>query len=105
MNHNMADDAMSAESAAALQARLPSDMGVSAQNPNSEENMSTDGDQDGLDMQDGHDEATLNDGFSPRRGHTHKRPEDPPKNDLGKMICRFQATCAGLTFDRKCEWR
>jgi hypothetical protein len=105
MNHNMADDALSAEAAEALQARLPSDMDVSAQNPNSEENMSTDGDQDGLEMQEGHEETTLNDGFSPRRGHTHKRPEEPPKNDVGKMICRFQGTCAGLIFDRKCEWR
>ncbi|KAF2665194.1 hypothetical protein BT63DRAFT_443459 [Microthyrium microscopicum] len=44
------------------------------------------------------------DPFTPRRGHTHKRPEEPPRNDLGKITCRFQNTCAGLTFDRKCEW-
>ena len=43
--------------------------------------------------------------FSPRRGFTHKRNEDPPRNDGGKMICRFQTTCAGITFDRRCEWR
>jgi hypothetical protein len=43
--------------------------------------------------------------FSPRRGFTHKRNEEPPRNEGGKMICRFQATCAGLTFDRRCEWR
>jgi len=44
------------------------------------------------------------DGFTPRRGHTLKRAEEPPKNDEGKMTCRFQSTCAGLTFDRRCEW-
>jgi hypothetical protein len=43
--------------------------------------------------------------FSPRRGYTHKRNEDPPRNALGKMICKFQATCSNLTFDRRCEWR
>jgi hypothetical protein len=47
----------------------------------------------------------MHEGFSPRRGHTHKRPEEPPKNEQGKMICKFQGTCTGLTFDRKCEWR
>jgi len=48
---------------------------------------------------DGHEE------FSPRRGFTHKRNEDPPRNDAGKMICRFQNTCGGLIFERRCEWR
>jgi hypothetical protein len=43
--------------------------------------------------------------FSLRRGHTHKRAEDPPKNEQGKMMCKFQTTCSGVTFDRKCEWR
>jgi hypothetical protein len=43
--------------------------------------------------------------FSPRRGFTHKRSEDPPKNEAGKMICRFQNTCGGLIFERRCEWR
>jgi hypothetical protein len=43
--------------------------------------------------------------FSPRRGFTHKRSEDPPRNDAGKMICRFQNTCGGLIFERRCEWR
>jgi hypothetical protein len=45
------------------------------------------------------------DGFSSRRGHTHKRNEEPPRDDQGKMICRFQNSCQGLSFDRKCEWR
>jgi hypothetical protein len=43
--------------------------------------------------------------FSPRRGYTHKRSEEPDRNAQGKMICKFQSTCAGLTFDRRCEWR
>jgi hypothetical protein len=43
--------------------------------------------------------------FSPRRGYTHKRSEDPPRNTQGKMICKFQSTCTGLTFERRCEWR
>jgi hypothetical protein len=44
--------------------------------------------------------------FSPRRGHTHKRNEEPPKNDQGKMVCKFQKTqCPQAIFDRKCEWR
>jgi hypothetical protein len=44
------------------------------------------------------------DGFSSRRGHTHKRNEEPPRDDSGKMICRFQNSCGGITFERKCEW-
>ena len=87
---------MSAEAAAALQARLHGDQSVQPPpGPNSEDNMSMDG-------ADGHE---MHEGFSPRRGHTHKRPEEPPKNEQGKMICKFQGTCTGLTFDRKCEWR
>ncbi|KAF2398576.1 hypothetical protein EJ06DRAFT_84282 [Trichodelitschia bisporula] len=43
--------------------------------------------------------------FSPRRGYTHKRAEDPPKNENGKFVCKFTATCGALTFDRRCEWR
>jgi hypothetical protein len=43
--------------------------------------------------------------FAPRRGYTHKRAEEPPKNEQGKMTCKFQNTCPGITFDRKCEWR
>ena len=42
---------------------------------------------------------------SPRRGFTHKRSEEPQRNGLGKMICKFQSTCSGLTFERRCEWR
>jgi hypothetical protein len=45
------------------------------------------------------------DSFTPRRGHAHKRAEEPPKNEEGKFICRFQNTCGGQTFERKCEWR
>jgi len=43
--------------------------------------------------------------FSPRRGFTHKRLEDPPRNTQGKFLCKFQNTCSSLTFDRRCEWR
>jgi hypothetical protein len=32
------------------------------------------------------------------------RPEDPPKNDQGKIVCKFEM-CAGVTFDRKSGWR
>lgn len=44
-------------------------------------------------------------GFSPRRGFTHKRVEDPPRNAAGKFLCKFQNTCSMMTFDRRCEWR
>lgn len=44
-------------------------------------------------------------GFSPRRGFTHKRAEDPPRNTEGKMVCKFTNTCGGLIFERRCEWR
>lgn len=44
-------------------------------------------------------------GFSPRRGFTHKRLEEPPRNSNNKFLCKFQNTCASLTFDRRCEWR
>lgn len=44
-------------------------------------------------------------GFSPRRGFTHKRSEDPPRNTEGKMVCKFTTTCGGLIFERRCEWR
>ena len=33
-----------------------------------------------------------------------KRTESPRVNDHGKMTCKF-VECAGVTFDRKCEWR
>jgi len=46
-----------------------------------------------------------NSGFSPRRGFTHKRAEDPPRNGEGKMVCKFTGTCGGLIFERRCEWR
>jgi len=41
---------------------------------------------------------------SPRRNHAYKRAEEPPRNHDGKMVCK-QPECAGLMFDRKCEWR
>lgn len=66
-----------------------------------------DGDMDG-DMDEDLDISLDVDGiapFSPRRGFTHKRNEDPPRNEAGKMMCKFQSTCAGVTFDRRCEWR
>lgn len=43
--------------------------------------------------------------FSPRRGFTHKRHEEPPRNQHGKMMCKFTSTCPNLLFDRRCEWR
>lgn len=43
--------------------------------------------------------------FSPRRGHTHKRAEEPPKNEAGKMTCKFGNTCPNVVFERRCEWR
>ncbi|KAJ8107156.1 hypothetical protein OPT61_g9061 [Boeremia exigua] len=38
-----------------------------------------------------------------RKNHSYKRAEEPPRNHDAKMICKH-AECAGLTFDRKCEW-
>lgn len=43
--------------------------------------------------------------FSPRRGYTHKRSEEPQRNGQGKMICKFQNSCSHLSFERRCEWR
>ncbi|KAF1982466.1 hypothetical protein K402DRAFT_340339 [Aulographum hederae CBS 113979] len=40
---------------------------------------------------------------SPRGSNTYKRPEEPPRNSKGKMICKFDE-CRDLVFDRKCEW-
>lgn len=45
-----------------------------------------------------------NDPFTSRRGHAHKRAEEPPRNADGKYICRFQDKCPEYTFERKCEW-
>ncbi|KAK7530660.1 uncharacterized protein J3D65DRAFT_639100 [Phyllosticta citribraziliensis] len=42
--------------------------------------------------------------FTPRGKYSHKRSQEPPKNALGKMICTYSSECAGITFDRKCEW-
>jgi hypothetical protein len=41
---------------------------------------------------------------SSRRGNTHKRAEEPPRDPNGKILCRF-SSCAGLVFERRCEWR
>ncbi|KAF1973777.1 hypothetical protein BU23DRAFT_463272 [Bimuria novae-zelandiae CBS 107.79] len=40
---------------------------------------------------------------SPRRNHSYKRAEEPPRNHDGKMVCKHNE-CSGQTFDRKCEW-
>ncbi|EDU48410.1 conserved hypothetical protein [Pyrenophora tritici-repentis Pt-1C-BFP] len=47
--------------------------------------------------QDGDDDASL------RKNHSFKRAEEPPRNEEGKMICKYQE-CLGTSFDRKCEW-
>ncbi|KAE8848484.1 hypothetical protein PTNB73_02326 [Pyrenophora teres f. teres] len=47
--------------------------------------------------QDGDDDASL------RKNHSFKRAEEPPRNEDGKMICKYQE-CHGTSFDRKCEW-
>ncbi|KAJ4362276.1 hypothetical protein N0V83_010369 [Neocucurbitaria cava] len=47
--------------------------------------------------QDGEDDGSL------RKNHSYKRAEEPPRNEDGKMYCRHHE-CAGLFFDRKCEW-
>lgn len=41
---------------------------------------------------------------SMRKNHSYKRAEEPSRNSEGKMTCRH-SECAGLVFDRKCEWR
>lgn len=48
--------------------------------------------------QDDEDDGTL------RKNYSYKRAEEPQRNQDGKMMCRHQE-CAGLFFDRKCEWR
>ncbi|KAH7384105.1 hypothetical protein DE146DRAFT_759903 [Phaeosphaeria sp. MPI-PUGE-AT-0046c] len=50
-----------------------------------------------LTSQDGDDDGSL------RGKLNHKRAEEPPRNQQGKMIC-INSECAGLLFDRKCEW-
>jgi hypothetical protein len=45
-----------------------------------------------------------NDDGSLRKNHSYKRAEEPPRNQDGKMACKYQE-CHGLVFDRKCEWR
>lgn len=39
-----------------------------------------------------------------RKNNSHKRAEEPPRNNDAKMICKH-SECSGITFDRKCEWR
>jgi hypothetical protein len=48
--------------------------------------------------QDGDDDGSL------RKNHSYKRAEEPPRNEDGKMVCKYQE-CQGTSFDRKCEWR
>jgi len=48
--------------------------------------------------QDGDDDVSL------RKNHSFKRAEEPPRNEDGKMTCKYQE-CHGTSFDRKCEWR
>lgn len=48
--------------------------------------------------QDGDDDGSL------RKNHSYKRAEEPPRNEDGKMVCKYQE-CQGVSFDRKCEWR
>jgi hypothetical protein len=55
------------------------------------------------------EDRSSQDGFgdedgSLRRNFSFKRAEEPPRNEQGKMMCRYQE-CASLVFDRKCEWR
>lgn len=50
-----------------------------------------------LTSQDGDDDGSL------RGKLNHKRAEEPPRNQQGKMIC-VHAECGGILFDRKCEW-
>ncbi|KAH8725915.1 hypothetical protein GQ44DRAFT_615096 [Phaeosphaeriaceae sp. PMI808] len=38
-----------------------------------------------------------------RKNYSFKRAEEPPRNQDGKMLCIHQE-CAGISFDRKCEW-
>jgi hypothetical protein len=47
--------------------------------------------------QDGDDDGSL------RKNHSYKRAEEPPRNEDGKMVCKYQE-CHGTSFDRKCEW-
>ncbi|CAN9229855.1 unnamed protein product [Alternaria alternata] len=47
--------------------------------------------------QDGDDDGSL------RKNHSYKRAEEPPRNEDGKMVCKYQE-CRGTSFDRKCEW-
>ena len=48
--------------------------------------------------QNGDDDGSL------RKKHSSKRAEEPPRNEDGKMVCKYQK-CSNLSFDRKCEWR
>ncbi|KAI1676360.1 hypothetical protein KJE20_14063 [Pyrenophora tritici-repentis] len=47
--------------------------------------------------QDGDDDGSL------RKNHSYKRIEEPPRNEDGKIVCKYQK-CQGTSFDRKCEW-
>ena len=41
---------------------------------------------------------------SANRSRSIRRTESPPLDVNNKMTCKF-AECAGITFDRRCEWR
>jgi hypothetical protein len=41
---------------------------------------------------------------SRQKNHSYKRAEEPPRNEDGKMVCKYQE-CRGTSFDRRCEWR
>ncbi|KAI6857816.1 hypothetical protein KC334_g21996 [Hortaea werneckii] len=41
---------------------------------------------------------------SPKGSRSFKRG-DPPVNPDNKYYCDFSEECAGITFERKCEWR
>jgi len=43
--------------------------------------------------------------FSPQIRSTTIKRGDPPVDHKGKLICEYDSSCSGLTFDRRCEWR
>lgn len=42
---------------------------------------------------------------SPQNRSIAVKRGNAPINDQGKLICEYDPSCTGLTFDRKCEWR
>ena len=39
-----------------------------------------------------------------RKNYNYKRTEEPPHNEDGKMVCKYEE-CRDTFFGRKCEWR